>query len=76
MVYTVVLDCCILLVFGLCFCLEYLKGGYLTDQSRFTFMFLEYIANVSLISVCRAQLHTIMVSPVGLEGWVESIGNQ
>ena len=25
MVSTVVLDCCILLVFGLCFCLEYLE---------------------------------------------------
>ena len=37
MVYTVVLDCCILLVFGLSFCLEYLEGGCLTGQSRFTF---------------------------------------
>ena len=27
MVYTVVLDCCILMVFGLCFGLEYLEGG-------------------------------------------------
>ena len=64
MVYTVVLDCYILLVFGLCFCLEYLEGGCLTGQSRFTFyVFFEYIADVSLISVCRAQLHTIVISP-------------
>ena len=75
MVYTVVLDCCILLVFGLCFGLEYLEGGCLTGQSRFTFyVFFEYIANVSLISVCRAQLHTIIISPycarrVGGEHW-------
>ena len=38
MVYIVVFDCCILLVFALCFCLEYLEGGCLTGQSRFTFM--------------------------------------
>ena len=63
MVYTVALDFCILLVFGLWFCLEYLEGGSLTGQSRFTFVFFEYIANVSLISVCRTQLHTIMISP-------------
>ena len=64
MVYTVVLDCCILLVFGLYFCLKYLESDCLTGQSRFTFyVFFEYIANVSLILVCRAQLHTIMVSP-------------
>ena len=63
MVSTVVLDCCILLVFALCFCLEYLEGGCLTGQSRFTFVVFEYIVNVSLISVCRAQLHTIMISP-------------
>ena len=64
MVYTDVLDCCILMVFGVCFGLEYLEGGCLTGQSRFTFyVFFEYIANVSLISVCRAQLHTIMISP-------------
>ena len=50
-------------MFGLCFCLEYLEGGCLTGQSRFTFVVFEYIANVSLISVCRAQLHTIMISP-------------
>ena len=62
MVYTVVFDC-ILLVFGLCFCLEYVEGGCLTGQSRFTFVVFEYIANVSLISVCRAQLHTSMKSP-------------
>ena len=71
MVYTVVFDC-ILLVFGLYFCLEYLEGGCLTDQSRFTFcVFFEYIANVSLISVCRTQLHTIMISPcwTRMEGW-------
>ena len=63
-VYTVLLDCCILLVFGLCFCLEYLEGGSLTGQSMFTFyVFFEYIADVSLILMCRAQLHTIMISP-------------
>ena len=45
MVYTTVLDCCILLVFGAF--LEYLG-------SRFTFVVFEYIANVSLISVCTA----------------------
>ena len=79
MVYTVVLDCCILMVFGLCFGLEYLEGGCLTGQSRFTFyVFFEYIANVSLISVCRAQLHTIMISPywarrVGGEHWQRKI---
>ena len=60
MVYTVVLDCCILLVVGLCFCLEYLEGGCLTGQSMFMSVFFEYIADVSLISVCRAQLHTIL----------------
>ena len=59
MVYTVVLDYCILLVLGLGFCLEYLEGGYLTGQSRFTFVVFQYIANVS---VCRA--HPL----VGLEG--------
>ena len=64
MVSTVVLDCCILLVFGLCFCLEYLEGGCLTGQSRFTFVVFEYIANVSLISVCRAQLHTYYDIPL------------
>ena len=63
MVYTVVFDRCIVLVFGFCFCLEYLEGGCLTGQSRFTFVFFEHIANVSLISMCRAQLHTIMISP-------------
>ena len=52
MVYTFVFDCCILLVFGLCFCLAYLEGGCLTGQSRFTFdVFCEYIADVSLVSV-------------------------
>ena len=66
---TVVLDCCILLVFGLCFCLEYLEGGCLTGQSRFTFVVFEYIANLSLISVCRAQLHTYHDIPwLGLKG--------
>ena len=40
------------------------------------YVFFEYIANVSLISVCRAQLHTIMIPLVGLEGWLESIGNK
>ena len=64
MVSTVVLDCCILLVFGLCFCLEYLEGGCVTGQSRFTFVVFEYIANVSLISVCRAQLHTYYDIPL------------
>ena len=64
MVYNVVLDCCILLVFGLCFCLEYLEGGCLTGQSRFTFVVFEYIANVSLISVCRAQLYTYYDIPL------------
>ena len=63
MVYTVVFDC-ILLVFGLCFCLEYLEGGCLTGQSRFTFVVFEYIVNVSLISVCRAQLHTYYDIPL------------
>ena len=72
MVYTVVLDCCILLVFGLCFCLEYLEGGFLTGQSRFTFVVFEYIVNVSLISVCRAQLHTIMISPC----WARRVGGE
>ena len=72
MVYTVVLDCCILLVFGLCFCLEYLEGGCLTGQSRFTFVVFEYIANVSLISVCRAELHTIMISPC----WARRVGGE
>ena len=71
MVYTVVLDCCILLVFSLCFCLEYLEGGCLTGQSRFTFVVFEYIANVSL-SVCRAQLHTIMISPC----WARRVGGE
>ena len=63
MVYTVVFDC-ILLVFALCFCLEYLEGGCLTGQSRFTFVVFEYIANVSLISVCRAKLHTYYDIPL------------
>ena len=72
MVYAVVLDCCILLVFGLCFCLEYLEGGCLTGQSGFTFVVFEYIANVSLISVCRAQLHTIMISPC----WARRVGGE
>ena len=70
MVYTVVLDCCILLVFGAF--LEYLEGGCLTGQSRFTFVVFEYIANVSLISVCRAQLHTIMISPC----WARRVGGE
>ena len=64
MVYTVVLDCCILLVFDLCFCLEYLEGGRLTGQSRFTFVVFKYTANVSLILVCRAQLHTYYDIPL------------
>ena len=72
MVFTVVLDCCILLVFGLCFCLEYLEGGYLTGQSRFTFVVFEYIVNISLILVCRAQLHTIMISPC----WARRVGGE
>ena len=73
MVYTVVLDCCIVLVFSLYFCLEYLEGGCLTGQSRFTFyVFFEYIADVSLISVCRAQLHTIMISPC----WAQRVGGE
>ena len=50
------------MVFALCFCSGYLEDGYLTGQSRFTSVFFEYVADVSLISVCRAQLHTIMVS--------------
>ena len=73
MVYTVDFDCCIVLVFGLCFCLEYLEGGCLTGQSRFTFVFFfEYIANVSLTSVCRAQLDTIMISPC----WAQRVGGE
>ena len=59
-------------MFGLCFCLEYLEGGCLTGQSRFTFVVFEYIANVSLISVCRAQLHTIMISPC----WARRVGGE
>ena len=47
LVFTVVLDCCIMLVFGSCFCLEYLEGGCSTGQSRSTFVFFEYTANVS-----------------------------
>ena len=63
-----------MLVFGSCFCLEYLEGSCSTGQSRSTFVFFEYVANVSLMSVCRAQLHTIMMSPcwalgVGGEHW-------
>ena len=72
MVHTVVLDCCILLVFGLCFGLKYLEGGGLTGQSRFTFVVFEYIASVSLISVCRAQLHTIVISPC----WARRVGGE
>ena len=71
MVYTVVFDC-ILLVFGLCFCLEYPEGGCCTGKSRFTFVFFEYIANVSLISVCRAQPHTIVISPC----WARRMGGK
>ena len=64
-------------MFGLCFCLEYLEGSCLTGQSRFTFyVFFEYIANVSLISVCRAQCHTIMISPCWAQRVGGSIGNE
>ena len=35
-------------------------------------MFFEYIADVSLISVCRPQLHTIMVSPC----WARRVGGE
>ena len=59
-------------MFGLCFCLEYLEGGCLTGQSRFKSVFFEYIADVSLIAVCRAQLNTIMVSPC----WAHSVGGK
>ena len=31
--YLIVLDCCILLVFGLCFCLEYLEGGCASNDN-------------------------------------------
>ena len=64
---------CILLEFGLCFGLEYLEGSCLTGQSRFTFyVIFEYIANVSLVSVCRAQLHAIMISPC----WTRRVGGE
>ena len=56
-------------MFDLCFCLEYLEDGCLTHQSRFTlYVFFEYTADVSLISACTAQLHTIMVSPFSARG--------
>ena len=55
MVYTVVLDCCILLVFGLCFCLEYLEGGCLTGQSRFTFLWDCFI----IFSDCLSSLQAL-----------------
>ena len=61
-----------MLVFGLCFCFEYLEGGCSTGQSWFTFVFFEYIADVSLMSVCRAQLHTIMISPC----WARRVGGE
>ena len=74
-VYTVFLDCCILMVFRLCFCLQYLEG--LKGQQRFTYVLFEYVADVSLISVFRTQLNTITIyPPVGLRGWIDHIGNE
>ena len=52
--------------------LEYQEEGGLKGQSRFTFVVLVYIADVSLISVCRAQLHTIMISPC----WARMVGGE
>ena len=65
---TVVLCRCLVRVF----CLEYLEGGCSTGQSRSTSVFFEYTANVSLISVCRAQLQTIMMSPC----WAQRVGGE
>ena len=45
---------------------------WLLNRSKFTFVVFEYIANVSLISVCRAQLHTIMISPC----WARRVGGE
>ena len=47
-------------MFGLCFGLEYLEGGCLTGQSRFTFyVFFEYIADVVLVRIIFCQFHTL-----------------
>ena len=63
-VYTVVFVSCILLVLGSFKRLpSYLEGRHLTGQSRFTYVFFEYIPNVYLISVSSTQLQTMMISP-------------
>ena len=60
LIVKVVFVSCILLALGLCV-LQYLEGGCLTGQPKFTCVF-EHIANVFLISVYRTQFHTIMIS--------------
>ena len=73
----------ILMFFYCCSWLLYYAGDWfvflfgvsrrrLLDRSVKVFVFFECTANVSLMSVCRAQLHTITISPC----WAQRVGEE